>query len=174
MQIRKIGVIALGVMLSFTILSAELSAQQQQQGQGPGPETRLAILVQAENQFPGANNAVDEVLEALTDHFEDSNRFGVLPEGRVENALEELEIEIDQDSSGRQVNQFADEVNADFVLIFTIDPLGDRQVQLEAKAFNSRGQEVFSEDTDRISLNNEGQLVRAAENLLEEILDEIN
>ena len=168
MQIRKLGVVALGVVLSFTILSGELVAQQ-----GPGPETRLAIVVNGEGPLADESDVIRDVLRTISEKLDESNRYDVISARQLSNAEADLGFEIDEDSSPRQIREFADEVNADYVLLFTIESAGPEQIRIEAQAFNSRGQEVFDENTQRLPVDEEALIARATLDLLEEMLDEV-
>lgn len=160
--------LVIAVALSFTILGQELYAQEGPDQQSP---TRVAIVVDLEESFNGAGDVVDQIVESAREFFDELDGFQAITGRQVGQAQRELDLNITEDSSPREIRRFAEEINADVVVVFTVNNLPGNQIRIEADAFGVRGGEIFEARSERISENAGGLIGRFVANVLEEILE---
>ena len=173
-KVKSFTIVALVAVMSFTILSsATLAQDQNQQGGNRGPQTDIALIVEPQSPLGDDSLSVSMVQEAAQEFLSESNRFDLIPQGRINAAEENLDFEITEDSSPRQIREFSDLVNADYVFLFTIQRVAPGTVIISATAFSENGQTLEEERSQRVDINEEGLVSRVTGNLLEELIEAI-
>lgn len=159
----KFSTIALALVFSFTIMAQDLYAQE-------GP-TRVAVLIEFDESFNDADELVDQILNSARELVNETDGFQAISGRQLVDAQRELELNISADSSSRDIRQFANEVDADVVVVFTVNNLPNNQIRISTDAFGSRGGELFDARSDRVPENADGAISRFVTNTIEAILE---
>ena len=172
-KFRIVSIVALVAVMSFTIMSTSTLAQDQNQQGNRGPQIDIALIIEPSQPLTDESTSVELVTDAARDFLNESNRFDLIPGPRINAAEENLDFEITEDASPRQIREFSDAVNADFIFLFTVERVAPGTVVISAMAFSENGQTLEEERSQRVDINEEGLVARVTLNLLEELIEAI-